>query len=221
MWGAWGSILAWHQLQADYKLQVLFIYCDNCISGWYESFRFKLINFFFVFVLFLEVTLSLGVVWGQCNIMSCPWLNLCAGVQQTGWLPVVLISQNAPQSSQPSFCRSSLPRISPAGREWRKWCDCLFIDVHFISNPSISLCLYRKWPCSAATAKSKFKYAESHKQMLVMLFSLFQLSFCGFIMDLWTINKWHMALVWSELWNEIQLNCLSYVHFWLLWQNHF
>lgn len=142
-----------------------------------------------VFVLFLKVTLSLGVVWGQCNSLSCSWLNLCAGVQQTDWHPVVLISQNAPQSShrrmrddQPSFCRSSLPRISPAGRERRKWCGCLFIDVHFISNPSISLCLYRKWPCSAATAESKFKYAESHKQMLVMLFSLFQLSF------LWIYN---------------------------------
>ncbi len=173
-----------------------------------------------MFVLCLEVTLSLGVVWGQCNSLSCSWLNLCAGVQQTGWHPVVLISQNAPQSSHrgctmidPVSAEVHFPRISPAGRERSKWCGCLFIDVHFISNPSISLCLYRKWPCSAATAESTFKYAESHKQMPVMLFSLFQLSFLWIYKGFQENKQMTYALVWSELWNQMQLNCLSYVHF--------
>ncbi len=75
--GAWGSILAWHQLQADYKLQVglLFIDCDNCISGWYESSRFHFfICLFAQFFKFAQESNLISLVLGTVVDLICTQL---------------------------------------------------------------------------------------------------------------------------------------------------
>ncbi len=93
--GAWGSILAWHQLQADYKLQVglLFIDCDNCISGWYESSRFNFfICLFAQFFKFARVKFNLVGTWysSRFNLYAVAKNNLKTGatVKKLVWVHI-------------------------------------------------------------------------------------------------------------------------------------